>query len=694
MALKIYLADLTHIGNGIATEAFPLNIGLIASQAKKKFGKDIDITLFKYPLDLLQALQEASPDILACSNYCWNSNLSYHFTQLSKSLKPEVLTVWGGTNYPFDEVSQEGFLRKHPDIDIHIFYEGELAFTNIVERALSVSLPIQVLNDSLDGCQFISPSDGSFVSGNPLPRISDLDIIPSPYTTGLMDKFFDGSLTPMMETARGCPFACNFCNAGDDYFNKINKFSDHYEREELYYIAERAVRTGVGHLTFADNNFGMVPRDANTSKLIHECQQKFDWPRSITIWTGKNSKERVIAATELLGDSISLSMSVQSMDDIVLKNIERDNIRLEDYRAIAESLARAGRPQHAEVIMPLPGETLQAHLRGLDDLLDTQVNRTISLTLTMLHGTPYKDDRDFLERYGYVNKFRLVPLDFSEIEGHYIFDVEEVGIATKDMSFEEYVDARVYLFIIDICFNSEVFKPLQRYLVQKNIKISQWIRNIFNNVNQFPAGLKKIVQSFRNETVGELWDSEEELVKYFSTSENYNALISGERGGNVLFKHRIWMLSEMNEPFVNFIFDYTRDLIHNQSKSSSKVAVNKELKSLQRFISGTLKKSYSPENLDTVVRKKIDYNVQKWMEAGEGNELKNHTVEDSTTFAFYFPEEDQKILNDGFNLYGSSLTGIIKLIQRLGKLPIRSVVEETGTSAEVAGISGLRNGIS
>ena len=86
MPLKIYLADLTHMDLGIATEAFPLNIGLIASYAKKTFGDEIDITLFKYPRDLLEALREEPPQILGCSNYTWNCNLSYYFTNLAKSI--------------------------------------------------------------------------------------------------------------------------------------------------------------------------------------------------------------------------------------------------------------------------------------------------------------------------------------------------------------------------------------------------------------------------------------------------------------------------------------------------------------------------------------------------------------------------------------------------------------------------------
>ena len=188
---------------------------------KRSLGKDVDITLFKYPEDLKEALKAAPPNILGCSNYTWNSNLSYYFTKLAKSFSSEILTVWGGTNYPFSASHQEQFLRNRPELDLHIFYEGEQAFSAVIERVLSsASSPTKVLNESIDGCQYISPIDQTFVSGADLPRLKKLDSIPSPYVTGLFENFFDGKLVPMVETARGCPFLCNFCNAGDIYFNK------------------------------------------------------------------------------------------------------------------------------------------------------------------------------------------------------------------------------------------------------------------------------------------------------------------------------------------------------------------------------------------------------------------------------------------------------------------------------------------
>ena len=70
-----------------------------------------------------------------------------------------------------------------------------------------------------------------------LPRILELDKhLPSPYTMGLLDEFFDDKLTPMIQTSRGCPYSCTFCHDGIPYMNKTRAFSQTRVREELAYI--------------------------------------------------------------------------------------------------------------------------------------------------------------------------------------------------------------------------------------------------------------------------------------------------------------------------------------------------------------------------------------------------------------------------------------------------------------------------
>jgi radical SAM superfamily enzyme YgiQ (UPF0313 family) len=677
MTLLIYLADLTHIGKGsaIATESFPLNIGLIGSYAKKIFGDRVKIELFKHPHELLSAIDKTPPDILGCSNYTWNSNLAYYFTSKVKLASPDTLTIWGGTNYPFDAISQEKFLRKRPDLDLHVFYEGEQAFAVILERVLQNGAA-SLLTTPIAGCQFIDPKNSAFVSGPALPRQKNLDEIPSPYVSGMLDKFFDGVFTPLVETARGCPFRCNFCNAGDLYFNKVNKFSDEYVHNELSYIAKKASECGGGHVTFADNNFGMIPRDATTTEVVHALQKKYNWPQTMTVWTGKNAKERVIDFTHLLQDTIRISMSVQSMDSEVLKNVSRDNIKLDHYRSIAADLNQQGRKQHAEVVMPLPGETLKSHISGLNELLDTKLSNIQSHTLQMLHGTPYKDDPKYVEEYGYQTKFRLVPLDFSLIGEDRVFDVEEVGIETNSFPFEDYVTAREYLLTLDICFSTGVFQPLLRHAADHGVTVSSLINTVFEGRQNYGGAIQEIFASFVADTKGELWNNEEELVAYYSKPVNFEKLVAGEVGGNVLFKHRVWILAQAIEEWVGITFKAAKALYEKAQVADSAL---RELECLMAFVSGTVSKSFSPDSLESIVEKTVNHDVITWLESPDIHPLTEFSSPQPITVQFKFSDRDKKILSDAFTRYGHDVGGLVKLIQRVVTVPFRTPL----TNAEI-----------
>ena len=683
--LRVYLADLTHVGNGIATEGFPLNIGLLSSHAKQRFGQEVDIELFKYPQDLREALIDRPPHLLGCSNYVWNSNLSYYFCSMAKSIDPKMITVFGGTNYPFDNRSQEKFLRKRPDVNFHVYYEGEISFSNILERALSVSDPYRVFDEPIAGSQFISPDSGQFLSGPPVPRIKNLDSVPSPYVSGLLDKFFDGHLTPLVETARGCPFTCNFCNAYHEYFTKVNKFSDDYVREELTYIAKRASATGVSHVTILDNNFGMIPRDWSTAQLFASLKTDYGWPMSISAWTGKNAKERVIDVTKVLGETLSISMSVQSMDATVLKNIGRQNIRGEDYREISDNLSAQGRPQHAEIIMPLPGETFATHIKGLNELLDTNVSKVLSYTLQVLHGTPYKDDENFRREHGYVTKFRIVPLDFSQFDDDRIFDVEEVGVATNAFSFDEYIEARKYLLVTDLCFSSGVFDPLKKYLASRNIRNSDLAQYIYARIDQLPSELAEIFQSFASETEEELWDTEEELVEFYSQPKNYEKLVNYDAGGNVLFKHRIWTLTKQSQKWADEVFNHALSLAIEGADETERSAIQRELSSLKSYVLLTVSGALSPDGIQSPIDHGFEYDIPAWLKVDRKAMLGEYAMAATVPLRFHLSSDAVAVLNDGFERYGTDVAGLTKLIQRVAGVSLmRDVSYSSNGTGDVA----------
>src|SRR6266852_907666 len=220
--LKIYLADLTYDTIALSTEVFPLNVGYVGAYALERFGERVDIRLFKYIADLDKALNQQPPDILGLSNYCWNQRVGLEMFRMLLQLNPNALTVWGGPNFPLDSPSRQEFMDRYPEDDAYVPVEGEIGFGHLMKHMLDAksieAAKAEIRTTAIEGC-VTRRRDGALQS-SPVVRLADLDAIPSPFLSGLMDRFFDGRLVPMIQTNRGCPFSCTFCVDGAAQVNK------------------------------------------------------------------------------------------------------------------------------------------------------------------------------------------------------------------------------------------------------------------------------------------------------------------------------------------------------------------------------------------------------------------------------------------------------------------------------------------
>ena len=73
--LKILIGDLVH-NTMVYNYGVPLNIGYITATVMKKYPNDVDIKMFKFADDIIRAIIENKPHILALSNLGWNVNLN------------------------------------------------------------------------------------------------------------------------------------------------------------------------------------------------------------------------------------------------------------------------------------------------------------------------------------------------------------------------------------------------------------------------------------------------------------------------------------------------------------------------------------------------------------------------------------------------------------------------------------------
>ena len=196
--VTVTFADLTHMGVVIDASFPPLAVGYVAAYAKRHLEAAIDIRLFKYPTKFERYLSETTPTIACFSNYMWNERLQLEFALRIKSNHPKVITVFGGPNYPSDLSKQQGYLRQHREIDFYVAGEGEHSFVELFRALEAVGFDgARLKSDLVQISNVHYLSDDKFVSGDLLPRIRDIDAsLPSPYLSGMLDEFFDDTLTP------------------------------------------------------------------------------------------------------------------------------------------------------------------------------------------------------------------------------------------------------------------------------------------------------------------------------------------------------------------------------------------------------------------------------------------------------------------------------------------------------------------
>ena len=255
------------------------------------------------------------PDIIAFSCYMWNWEWSKEVAKRVKERYPKCKIVFGGPQVT-DRPKEEEFFKHHPYVDTISLAEGELSFTDILRNLMNGKLIEKIYN---------------------YPRLTDLEI-PSPYLTGVFEKIIADNPGVLwngtLETNRGCPFACTFCDWGGLTYSKLKKFPEEKVLQELHWMAHNKM----DYVTIADANFGVfTDRDMKFTEELVALQKEFGYPQVVDATWYKNSSEEIMEIVKKFissGFNRGLTLSVQSMDMDVLEEIKRRNMEFSNLKHI------------------------------------------------------------------------------------------------------------------------------------------------------------------------------------------------------------------------------------------------------------------------------------------------------------------------------------------------------------------------
>jgi radical SAM superfamily enzyme YgiQ (UPF0313 family)/DNA-binding protein Fis len=662
----------------------PLGIGLLGSHLKSKV-VNIDVELFKYPHDLAYNLESREPSILGFANYSWNFELSYEIARRVKKQYPKTVIVFGGPNYGLTTKEVDSFWDEYELIDFYIVLEGEKAFTRLVERLQATNFDLQVCKaepELLMNCHYLH---GGKVVRTIAERLSELDSTPSPYIEGLMDKFFDNKLIPLTHTTRGCPFTCTFCTEGSKYYQKVAQRTK--LEDELRYIAER--RGVIPDLALSDANFGMFLQDKAKAQVIKKIKDEFGWPKRLVVSTGKNQKERILEVASILEGSLSVAASLQSTNTDILENIKRSNISLETLRAVVDGAKTADSPTYTEIILNLPGDTVQKHKKSIEDVINLGLGVVRMYQLILLPQTELNtpETRDL---YKMKSKFRINPRSFGTYElfgeSFVVTEMEEIVVETDTMSFEDYLSCRKLNLSVEIVHNTGFFYELAALFRQLGYSWFSLIET-FNSIHSEGAidEISELYLNYEKENLSGLFDTQEAVR--IEMQSNIKKYLEDLDGTNEIAKAKAQAVKNHFSAIHKLVFLIARELLLDQSCTDIPL-LSAYLDDLERY---SLAKKADFLNIRDVQVEGLRFDFMSFEQDGF-DEVRLELESEKSVLLRHDSEQVQLIKSYTSQYDGNTIDGIGRILMRSNprKLLRKIVSHSNSVETKPADFEGVR----
>lgn len=409
-------------------EMLPLTAGYLEGYAKTdpRVAAAYDFTTCSKHVDvdenaLYEELARHDADVYGFSCYVWNMGTMKRVAERIARDKPSAQILLGG-----HQAANFGHRYLPPDLEnMYVCNgEGEQIFRNFLSTIESGG----ELTD-VQGLSF--RRDGELITTLAQPKLLDINEIPSPYLTGLIDSR-RYALT-VFETNRGCPYKCSFCTWGGPG-QQVTRFALDRVMAELEWLA----RSGVYFIYIADANWGMLKRDIEISRFIGSLRNKFSSPRMIYYAAAKNNPKGTVACVEALHESgviTAQAVGIQSMNEQTLTTIKRSNIKNEKFLQMYDRLKARDISSYAELMFPLPDETYSSLMKSVDTLCELGSGGIIVYPIILINNAELTARRD---EWGIESVASTKPGDECEFV-----------VATNTVSRKEYEDA-LWLFYAGI----------------------------------------------------------------------------------------------------------------------------------------------------------------------------------------------------------------------------------------------------
>jgi len=292
--------------------------------------------------DVVAELLHFDPDVVGFSTYIWSFPFFVEVARQVKEEDPRRLIVFGGPSARPSMLAQAPFRPACAWIDVLVINDGEQTCVEIVAAKDRSSQGLMTVK----GLALRAPGGAQAGWTETPPRpLADLNELPSPYEMDLVP--YDG--LAVLQTYRGCPFTCSFCEWGTLESPKRVRGVEELRRE-----FSGMARQPVAGALLVDAGLNLNP---HAFRNLREASERHDFFAERTliceVYPAKVRQEH-IDFLGAIGQSL-VGIGLQSFDNEVLAHVDRsyDEARFEQTLHQLKEVAGVA----IEIILGLPGDT-------------------------------------------------------------------------------------------------------------------------------------------------------------------------------------------------------------------------------------------------------------------------------------------------------------------------------------------------
>jgi hypothetical protein len=416
--------------------------------------------------------QMGQPDVLGLSLYPWNAAYSLAVAAQARRVHPQALIVVGGPAVPRQPESVRAFMDANPGLDVLVFGEGELVFRDLLRAVHDGTRP-----DGIPALALRQP-DGTIYFTGPEVRVQDFSQTGSPYLDGTFEALLrahpERFAMALIETNRGCPFSCTFCDWSST--KQVVEVPIERVRAEL----DRAVSLGLPNTCFTDANFGIRRRDASIAEHLAQLRRQTGRPIFCYFYLTKNNHQRNLQTIEIFqraGIDHCVGLAVQDFDSKVLTAIKRDNIQTDHSRALREICAERGIRTHNELILGLPGQTRDSFATTVLAAMPGHPRHEFRVFLCRLIDNTELARPQTRERYE-IESRRCLWQPTEPGWDPIVDEHQEIVVGTRDMPIADWRQACRFAHYAVAAYNQRLLRVVLRVLDAQGLDRRAWLERL------------------------------------------------------------------------------------------------------------------------------------------------------------------------------------------------------------------------